>query len=75
MEDGGPTHSVLWPVEWTAEVAGTEAVIRDPTGDMTIRTGDEVELAGGFLSEGQYEPQRCATGAAWQVVGVMRHEQ
>lgn len=72
LEEGGPTQSVLWPAGWTAEVTGADAVVQDPKGELTIRTAEDVELAGGYLTEDKYEEQPCASGAAWQVVGVMR---
>ena len=59
--------SVLWPRGWTAEPTPGGVVIRDPAGTHTVRTGAVVELGGGFLQEGRYDPQPCATGPAWQV--------
>ena len=62
--------SVLWPDGWTATLDGQEVVITQPSGEHSLRTGETVDLGGGFISEEGYEAQRCASGVPWQVVGV-----
>ncbi|WP_377640763.1 hypothetical protein [Oryzobacter terrae] len=69
-EEGGPMQSLVWPEGWTAKLTGQDVVITDPTGKRSIRTGEQVELGGGFISLDKYEAQRCASGTPWQVVGL-----
>ena len=66
-DDESEPTSVLWPRGWVAEPTSEGVVIRDPSGTQTVRTGTVVELGGGYLQEDRYDPQPCATGAAWQV--------
>ncbi len=61
---------LVWPEGWTAEVTGQDVVITEPSGKHSVRTGEPVDLGGGFISVGQYEEQPCASGQPWQVVGV-----
>lgn len=66
-DEGGRVSPVLWPTGWTAstEDPATVVVVKDPTGATRYRTGERVELGGGFVAAGRYDPQECATGAAW----------
>jgi hypothetical protein len=62
--------SLVWPDGWTAQVVGQDVVITEPSGKHSLRTGEPVELGGGFIGEGQYDPQPCASDKPWQVVGA-----
>ena len=69
-EQGGQMQWLVWPEGWTAEVTGQEVVITEPSGKHSLRTGEPVELGGGFIGVDQYAAQPCASGQPWQVVGA-----
>ena len=70
LQEGDRTWSLVWPDGWTAKVTGHDVVITEPSGKHSLRTGEPVDLGGGFIGEDQYEAQPCASGKPWQVVGA-----